>query len=280
VGDYEHVLVDVTDGVATVTYNRPDKFNAFNIKMTAEFADAMWSLDGDDSVRAIIVTGAGKGFCSGVDLTESANPFGEEAQQTHDRELGVDSESIGERYGFWNMRTPVIAAINGAAIGAGLTTALLFDIRIAAEDAKLSFVFTRRGILPEANSLWLLPRLIGVERALELLFTGRTFLGAEAAELGVVSKAVPRDEVLPTALALARDIAANTAPGPVGVVKELVYRFLGETDRQGAMTLETKLTWWLGTQPDALEGVMSFLQKREPAWTGSKKVALPADVIG
>jgi enoyl-CoA hydratase/carnithine racemase len=258
VGDYEHVLVDVTDGVATVTYNRPDKFNAFNIKMTAEFADAMWSLDGDDSVRAIIVTGAGKGFCSGVDLTESANPFGEEAQQTHDRELGVDSESIGERYGFWNMRTPVIAAINGAAIGAGLTTALLFDIRIAAEDAKLSFVFTRRGILPEANSLWLLPRLIGVERALELLFTGRTFLGAEAAELGVVSKAVPRD----------------------GVVKELVYRFLGETDRQGAMTLETKLTWWLGTQPDALEGVMSFLQKREPAWTGSKKVALPADVIG
>lgn len=277
---YEHILVERDGGVATITYNRPETFNAFNVKMTGEFSDAMWTLDADDSVRAIVVTGAGKGFCSGVDLTESANPFGTEAQEKHDRELGVDAQTIGERYAFWRMRTPVIAAINGAAIGAGLTTAMLFDIRIAAEDAKLSFVFTRRGILPEANSLWLLPRLVGVERALDLLLTGRMVLGREAADLGLVSRAVPRDEVLPAARALAADIAMNTAPAPVGVVKELVYRFLGETDRQSAMTLETSLTWWLGTQPDALEGVMSFMQKREPAWTGSKNVDLPSGAIG
>jgi enoyl-CoA hydratase/carnithine racemase len=173
------------------------------------------------------------------------------------------------------MVTPTIAAINGAAMGVGITLPLLFDVRLAAEDAKIGFVFTRRGIIPEANSNWILPRLIGVSRALELLMSGRTISGTEAAAYGIVSRALPRDELMPAALEFARDMAANTAPGSVAIVKHLVYRGLEETDRLAAMQRETKLTWFAGEQPDAIEGVMAFIERRPPAWKGSKHVELP-----
>src|SRR5262249_42856416 len=160
-------------------------------------------------------------------------------------------EEIAERSAFWRMRTPVIAAVNGAAIGAGLNIALLMDIVVVAEDAKLRLPFTRIGVVPDANATWLLPRLIGPQRALELFLTGRCFTGAEAAEMGLALKAVPKDEVLPTALAIARDIATYAAPSAAGLTKELVYRFLLESDRQAAFALETKIIFWLGQQPDA-----------------------------
>jgi len=269
------VLVEIDGGVATVTLNRPDKANAIDFELDRELHDALWALDADESVRAIVITGAGKAFCGGFDISAGAATFGGDMHAAHDESLGVDSDSVAERAAFWTMATPTIAAINGAAIGVGITLALLFDIRIVADDAKVGFVFTRRGILPEANSTWLLPRLVGTSVALELLLAGKTISGSEAAELGVASRALPRDGVVAAALELAHDIAANTAPASVAIAKRLVYEGLGETDRLAAMQRETKLTWFVGEQPDAVEGVMSFLEKRPPSWSGSKHLELP-----
>ena len=276
--EFETVLVEVDAGVATLTLNRPDAMNAFDHTLDREFHEAMWLLEADEAVRVIVVTGAGRAFCSGIDLSGGADVFGADAHAAHDEAQGVDSDSVPERSAFWTMRTPVIGAINGAAVGAGLTVPMLFDLRIVAADAKLGFVFTRRGIVPDANICWLLPRLVGVERALELLVSGRMFSGEEAAAMGLALKAVPREDVLPEALALAREIATWSAPAAAGLVKQLVYSFLGETDRAAAFARETKVIWWAGEQPDAMEGVMSFLEKREPAWTTSKLVELPADL--
>jgi enoyl-CoA hydratase/carnithine racemase len=271
---YETILVSVDDGVATVTYNRPAQANAFNQQMTVEFPRAMWELERREDVRVIVVTGAGKAFCSGVDLSSGADTFGTDAhgQNAADQAAGVTADSITSDNAFWKMRTPVIGAINGAAVGAGLTTALLFDIRIVAIDAKLSFPFTKLGIISEANSTWLMPRLVGVEKTLELLLTGRRFTGEEAVAIGLALKAVPAAEVLSTALELARDIAAS-APASVGLVKQLVYSNLQELDRAAAFSRETELTWWAGQLPDAAEGVMAFLERRPPAWTVSKRIA-------
>ena len=158
------MLVEVDDGVATLTLNRPDAMNAFDHTMDREFHEAMWLLDADDAVRVIVVTGAGRAFCSGIDLSGGADVFGADAHEAHDAAQGVDSDSRPGAVAFWTMRTPVIGAINGAAVGAGLTVPMLFDLRIVAADAKLGFVFTRRGIVPDANIHWLLPRLVGVER--------------------------------------------------------------------------------------------------------------------
>jgi enoyl-CoA hydratase/carnithine racemase len=275
VPDYETLLVDVDDGVAVVTLNRPEVGNAFNVKMTAEFDEAIWGLEADESVRAIVVTGTGKAFCTGWDLSSGADAFGAAAHDEHNEELGVSDDDIAQRYSLWRMRTPLIAAINGLAIGAGLTITLLHDIRVVAEDARLRFAFTRLNVIPDANSTWLLPRIVGVSNALELMLTGRWFNGSEAAAMGLASKAVPADQVLPTAIQIAREIADNVAPTAAGVTKELVYRFLGETDRLAAMALETKATWWAGQQPDTAEGVMALMEKRKPKFTGSKHEPLP-----
>jgi enoyl-CoA hydratase/carnithine racemase len=273
--EYETLLVEVDRGVGLVTFNRPDVGNAFNIKMTGEFDEVIWGLERDEDIRAIVVTGAGKAFCTGWDLSSGGAAFGAAMHEEHNEELGVTDEGIAERYAFWRMRTPLIAAINGTAIGAGLTVTLLHDIRVVADDARLRFVFTRLNLIPEANSTWLLPRIVGVSRAMELLLTGRWFTGAEALDMGLVSRAVPKADVVPAALEIARDIADNTAPLATGVTKELVYRFLGESDRLAAMALETKLTWWTGNQPDTVEGVMALMEKRPAQWTGSKHMPLP-----
>jgi enoyl-CoA hydratase/carnithine racemase len=273
--EFATVLVELDAGVATLTLNRPDAMNAFDHTMDREFHEAMWLLEDDEAVRVIVVTGAGRAFCSGIDLSGGADVFGADAHDAHDAAQGVDSDSVPDRSAFWTMRTPVIGAINGAAVGAGLTVPMLFDLRIVAEDAKLGFVFTRRGIVPDANITWLLPRLVGVERAIDLLVSGRMFSGAEAVEMGLALRAVPKDQVLAEAQGLAQEIATYSAPAASGLVKQLVYEFLGETDRKAAFARETKVIWWAGEQPDALEGVMSFLEKRTPAWTTSKKAQLP-----
>ena len=176
------------------------------------------------------------------------------------------------------MKTPIIGAINGHAIGVGMTLPMLFDIRYVAEDAKLSFVFTRRGIVPEANSTWLVPRLIGLSRGPRPLAVGSPFSGRDAADWGLCSQALPADQVLPAALELAHDIADNTAPLSVAVTKQLVYDSMDAADRPAAITRETKLTWWVGEQPDALEGMMSWIEKRPPNWTVSKHLELPPDL--
>jgi enoyl-CoA hydratase/carnithine racemase len=264
--------------VATITFHRPEKLNAIDGAMRREINAAFTRFREDDDAWVAIVTGAGRAFCAGIDMSGGADVFGAEAHEAHDAAQGVDSDSVPDRSAFWTMRTPVIGAINGAAVGAGLTVPMLFDLRIVADDAKLGFVFTRRGIVPDANICWLLPRLVGVERALELLVTGRMFSGAEAVEMGLALKAVPKDQVLAEAQALAREIAVQSAPAATGLVKQLVYEFLGETDRKAAFAKETKVIWWVGEQPDATEGIMSFLEKRTPAWTASKQAALPEDL--
>ena len=276
--DFETVLVELDEGVATLTLNRPDAMNAFDHTMDREFHEAMWLLDADEDVRVIVVTGAGRAFCSGIDMSGGADVFGADAHEAHDAAQGVDSDSVPDRSAFWTMRTPVIGAINGAAVGAGLTVPMLFDLRIVAADAKLGFVFVRRGVVPDANITWLLPRLVGVERALELLLSGRMFSGEEAVAMGLALKAAPREDVLAEAQALARELATWSAPAASGLVKQLVYQFLGETDRKAAFARETKVIWWSGEQPDAMEGVMSFMEKREPSWTTSKNVELPTDL--
>ena len=247
---YQTLLVEEADGVRTITLNRPDAGNAFDFTMTGEFEEAMWAADCEESVRAIVVTGAGKAFSIGFDLSTGADVFGQARHEQHNDELGVTDESITDRYAFWRMRTPVVVAINGTAIGAGLTLALLADIRVTAADARLRLPFTRYNVLLDAGSTWLLPRMIGLSRALELLLTGRWFTGAEAAEIGLVSRAVAGDEVLSVALEIAHEIATNAAPLATGATKELIYRAFGELDRTAAMTRETKVIWWAGSQPD------------------------------
>ena len=278
-GTYQYVEVDVDDaGVAVVTLNRPEAKNAMNLAMTGEVSDALWALDADETVRAIVVTGAGSAFCAGVDVSDGASTFDAAGHAEHNAELGVTDEGITDRFALWRMRTPTIAAINGAAIGAGMTVTLLFDIRIAAEDARLRFPFVRMNLVPEASSTWMLPRLIGVSRTLELFLTGRFFTGTEAAEMGIVSRAVPRDAVLPAALELAREIATYAAPLAAGVTKDLVYRALESTDRSETMTEETRLTWWAGTQPDTVEGVTALMTNAVPNFKQSKHTPVPDDL--
>jgi len=277
--EYEFVEIDVDDaGVAVVTLNRPEAKNAMNLAMTHEVADALWSLDADDAVRVIIMTGAGSAFCAGVDISEGAATFDAAGHEEHNTELGVTDESITDRFALWRMRTPTIAAINGAAIGAGLTVTLLFDIRIAADDAKLRFPFVRMNLIPEASSTWILPRLVGVSKALELFLTGRFFTGADAAEMGIVSKAVARDDVLAAAIELGREIATYAAPVAAGVTKQLVYRALESADRSAVMTEETRLTWWAGTQPDTVEGVTALMTNGVPGFKQSKHTPIPDDL--
>ncbi len=275
-GTYETVLVDIADGVATVTFNRPDTLNAFNMQMDVEFHAAMWELEADEDVRVIVVTGAGKAFSAGLDLSGGGSAVAD-SQAAHGEE-GLDTQTISNRSAFWKMRTPVIAAINGAAIGAAFNLAMLMDIVIVAEDAKLRLPFARIGVVPDANSTWLLPRIVGPQRALELFLTGRFFLGKEAAELGLATKAVPRQDVLRTALEIAREIAIYAAPAAVGLTKQLVYRNLLTEDREKAFSQETDIIFWLGQQPDAAEGAIALMTKGTPNFKGSKHVVLPDEL--
>jgi enoyl-CoA hydratase/carnithine racemase len=271
----ETLLVDREGRVATVTLNRPEQRNAINLAMQRELHDAIWELDADESVRAIVVTGAGKAFCSGIDMTEGG--FGPDFQAEHDRALGVTSDTIWKSVAYWELATPVIGAINGAAVGAGLTLPLLFDWCLVAEDARLQFMFTRLGVAPDAGSTWLVPRLVGLPRALELMISGRPFTGAEAAAIGLCTRALPADQVLAATQELARDIAENTAPLAVAVTKRLVHQLVHEDERPDAMTRETKLIWWLGSRPDATEGPMARLERRPPQWGDDKRTLLPPD---
>jgi enoyl-CoA hydratase/carnithine racemase len=270
-GNYNTLLVEHESGVTVVTLNRPDRMNAFNAEMSRELSEAIVALDDDDAVRAIVITGAGRAFSAGADIGGGATPgSGAAASRTTE-----SSESGPPRLRPWELRTPIIAAINGAAVGMGLTYPLMWDIRIAAEDAKLGLVFTRRGLVPEGNASWLLARQIGASAALELLLTGRIFSGREAAEMGLVSRAVPAEQVLDTAVELATDLAANTAPAAVAATKRLFYKYLEENDRWAARVEELEMFRWATQQPDATEGAMSFIEKRAPQWSGVSRADLP-----
>ena len=272
--EYRTILVDVADGVGLVTLNRPEQLNAFTPRMGRELGHAFTWMEAAEEVRAIVVTGAGRGFCAGAALDDEGSTFRPGSHPEEDMGPPVSDMSP------WQMATPILAAINGPAVGLGLTYPLQWDIRLAAEDAKLGFVFTRRGLIPEANSIWLLSRTVGASRALELLVTGRTFTGADAAEMGLVLRALPAAQVLDATLELARDIARNTAPASVGVTKKLFYEQLASPDRAGARAVERATFAWFAGQPDAGEGIRSFLERRPPVWSMSKHAAAPTSESG
>lgn len=267
--EYQTLLVAQAAGVTTITLNRPEQLNAFDATMTAELSDAIVRFDAEDATRAIVVTGAGRAFSAGADVSGSRPPGSDD-----DAPAGpVEPPRLRP----WELRTPIIAAINGAAVGMGLTYPMMWDIRIVAEDAKLGFVFTRRGLVPEGNASWLLPRLVGAGTALELLLTGRIFSGTEAARIGLATRAVPRHEVLEAATDLAIDIAANTAPAAVAVTKRMMYEFMQDGDRWAARRRELEMFAWARQQPDAGEGVRSFIEKRAPAWSGVSVADIPEE---
>ncbi len=271
VKDLATLRVETEGRVATITLNRPDRLNAYTAEMGVELFGALGELDLDDGVRAIVITGAGRAFCAGADLAGGGSTFAGE----HTWQRAAELEA---RVRPWNMRTPVIAAINGPAVGIGATLPLHWDIRIASERARIGFVFVRRGIIPEAASTWILPRLIGLSRSLDLMITGRILDAREALEYGLVSQVVPHGDLLPTALATARDIATNTAPVSVAITRRLLWRQMLSASPAAAKAHEDELFHWIGKQPDAAEGVTAFLEKREPRWGMSAARDLPASV--
>lgn len=268
--NFSTIRTEVSDKVATVWLNRPEHRNAFSPDMTRELHEAFARFEADDGVRAIVVTGAGKYFSAGADLgrrggSTFARPTGPDSADTDTAEQLLPAGRVEPRH----MRTPVIAAMNGAAVGMGITLPVSWDIRFAAADAKYGFVFTRRGIVPEAGSTWLLPRLVGVSRAMELLLSGRIFSGAEGAAMGLFSRALPADQVLPAAQEFARDLSAHTSAVSVAATKALVYNGLDQ-DPEESHTVEHQVFRWMGNQADSAEGVTAFLEKRAPRWPLSK----------
>jgi len=272
---YEEISYAVEDRVATITLDRPERMNAFTAKMCGELLRAFDQADADDEVRAVVVTGAGRAFCAGADLGTGGDTFDSKAQgyqdtlDTHRDGGGLVSLKI------YSMKKPVLAAINGHAVGVGITMTLPMDIRIAAENAKMGFVFARRGIVPEAASSWFLPRLVGMERAAEWVYTGRLFDAAEAHAAKLVSRVVPAEQVLPAALALAREIADNTSAVSVALARQLMWRMLGAASPLDAHRVDSKSIFWMGRSPDAYEGVSAFLEKRPAKFSMRPSTAMP-----
>jgi enoyl-CoA hydratase/carnithine racemase len=267
---YKHILFAVEDGVATITLNRPERSNAFHFGLGAELGRAYARCDEDDDIRAVILTGAGKAFCVGADMGGGEKTF----DDVEGARRAAEPEGGGRRLAAWQVRKPVVAAIHGHAVGVGLTLALQCDLRFVAREAKLAFSFVRRGIIPELGSHSMLPRIIGFSRAADLLLSGRTFRGEEAAALGLASEAMAAAEVVPRARKWARDIALNVAPASVAIAKRLLWEGVTETPRE-TMAKEEQLLAWVGKQPDAAEGVRSFLERRPPQWKLRPSADLP-----
>lgn len=264
---YEDIRYTVEDRVATITLHRPERMNAFTPRMCRELLAALDAADADDEVRVVIVTGEGRAFCAGADLGSGGKTFDGGAQgsshtiDTHRDEGGLVSLKI------FSLKKPVIGAINGPAVGVGITMTLPMDVRIAAEGAKIGFVFARRGIVPEAASSWFLPRLVGIQQAAEWVYTGRVFDAAEAHAAGLVSRVLPADQVVAAARALAREIADNTSAVSVAIARQLMWRMLGASSPREAHLLDSKSIFFMGRSPDAYEGVSSFLEKRPPKFS-------------
>jgi enoyl-CoA hydratase/carnithine racemase len=276
---YETITYEVAEQILTITLNRPEKLNAFNATMQRELIEAFDAADKDDNIRAIIVTGSGRAFCAGADLSSGADTFDRDAKRGAIRRLPdgrVDYSDPNARDGggqvtlrIFECLKPVIAAVNGPAVGIGVTMQLAMDIRIASENARFGFVFSQRGIVPEAASSWFLPRIVGISQALEWCYTGRVFPAQEALAGRLVSKVVPAEELLPTARQLARDIATKAAPVSVALIRQMMWRMLGADHPMEAHKVDSRGIYTRGRSEDVKEGVMSFLEKR-PAVFRSK----------
>jgi enoyl-CoA hydratase/carnithine racemase len=258
--DFEQIATELADGVLTITLNRPERLNAWTAQMGAELRAAFDVADADDAVRAIIVTGAGRGFCAGADLASGGDTFDARKREAV---AGAMRDNGGEfTLRIFECEKPVIAAINGPAVGVGATMTLPMDVRLAADDARMGFVFARRGIIPEACSSWFLPRVVGISRAMEWVATGRVFSAQEALEGGLVRSLHPKDELLDAARALAQEIAENTAPVSVALARQLMWRMLGAAHPMLAHRADSRGMAARGQSADAVEGITAFLEKR------------------
>jgi enoyl-CoA hydratase/carnithine racemase len=277
---FETILYDVEDGIATFTLNRPERLNAFTNQMMTDLIAAFDLTDADDAVKAVIVTGAGRGFCAGADLSGGADTFNRNTRQEIRRDESRVGDVVRDGGGRLTLRIfdslkPVIAAVNGAAVGVGATMQLAMDIRMASTEARYGFVFARRGLNPEAASSWFLPHLVGVQTALEWCYTGRVFPAAEAKEKGLVRSLHAPDELLPAARALAREIIDNTAPVSVAITRQMIWRMAGAAHPMEAHMADSRGIQLRGAQGDAREGVSSFLEKRPPAFPDKVSKDLP-----
>jgi len=278
--NFETIRLEVEDGIATLTLNRPDKLNAFNTQMRQEMIAAFDQTDADDSVRVVIVTGAGRAFCAGADLSAGAATFDYSTRGGQDKEArtveGVQRDGGGLlTLRIYDSLKPVIAAVNGPAVGVGVTMQLAMDIRMASTDARYGFVFSRRGINPEACSSWFLPRLVGIQTALEWCYSGRVFPAQEAHEKGLVRSMHAPEDLLPAARALAREIADNTAPVSIALTRQLIWRMAGANHPMEAHMADSRGIQARGAMADAKEGVTSFLEKRPPRYPDKVSTDLP-----
>ncbi len=276
---YETLKYEVADRVLTLTLNRPDRLNAFTTQMMHDLLGAFDAADADDDVRVIIVTGEGRGFCAGADLAGGADTFDYMKGAASDK-TGAGGPPPRDGGGRVSLRIfeclkPVIAAVNGPAVGVGATMQLPMDIRIASDKARFGFVFSRRGIVPEACSSWFLPRLVGIQQALDWTYSGRVFDANEALKGGLVKEVVPHDQLLARANEIAREIADNTSQVSVALARQMMWRMLGASHPMEAHRVDSRGVFHMGQSADAKEGVVSFLEKRAPSYPGKVSEDLP-----
>ena len=285
---YETITYEISECILTISLNRPEKLNAFTAVMARELIDAFERADADDEVRAIIVTGAGRAFCAGADLSAGGATFDRMARRDRsarpkepDGSPDLSDEAARDGGGRVSLRIfsslkPVIAAVNGPAVGVGVTMQLPMDIRIASQDARFGFVFARRGIVCEACSSWFLPRIVGISKALEWNFSGRVFSAEEALAARLVNAVHPPSDLIPAARAVAREIADNTAPVSVALIRQMMWRMLGADDPMEAHKVDSRAIFARGASADVREGVTAFLEKRAPQFSDKVSRDLPA----
>ena len=271
------ITTGVSDHIMTITLDRPESLNSFNIAMLRELHDAFDRADSDDDVRVVIVTGAGRAFCAGADLSGGAESFDHESVTGS---VGSPSGEVRDGGGILTLRIfrclkPVIAAINGPAVGVGATMTLPMDIRMASTDAKFGFVFAARGIVPEAASSWFLPRIVGISKAAEWCFTSRVFRAPEALDAGLVRSLHAPDELLPAARELASEIVANSAPVSVALSRMMLWRMMGASHPMDAHRVDSRAVNYTGGTPDAREGITAFFERRPAEWSMSVNDDLP-----
>ena len=273
---YEQITTDVSNRILTITLNRPERLNAWTQTMCRELIDAFDRADSDDEVRAVIMTGAGRAYCAGADLGAGGETFDARSREAV---AGGHRDNGGQfTLRMFESTKPVIGAINGPAVGVGVTMTLPMDIRLAAEDARFGFVFVRRGIVPEACSSWFLPRIVGINQAMEWVATGRVFSAQEALDGGLVRSLHPAGDLLEAAHALAAEVAENTAPVSVALGRRLLWTMLGAEHPMVAHRADSRAMFLRGQSADAREGVTSFLEKRPAEFTDKVSDGLP-DVL-
>jgi len=273
--DLTQTRYEVKDGVAKVTLYRPESMNAFTEIMENELVNIFGEADRDDAVRVVVVTGEGRAFCAGADLSSGGESLGKGEREQEERMIEHRDGGGRVALSIYNCRKPVIAAINGAAVGVGITMTLPMDIRVVAEDAKIGFVFVRRGLVCEACSSWFLPRIIGASKAAEFVYTGRVFRAADEIQSGLFNHVVPGDQVITKAMSIAREIADNTSAVSVALCKALLWHGLSEDDPQSVHLMDSRCFYWAMHQKDAMEGVQSFLEKRPPKFAMSTLHEMP-----